>query len=215
MPRQPVDVGMNALFDLVQRSLAPGTFKFYSKVWREWFQLLDEKGVRSTGHAMQELFLGWVAGLFKAGLSVSGVERRLAALAFLCKLLGWPDVTKMFVVRQALKVLRKGTARVDKRRRVSWNLLKAIIGRLEKVCSSSYEQVLFRAAFSLAFYGAFRLSELVSPNRHTQGGVGVGDVFYSEQEVVVWVRRSKTDQLGKGVEVVLHRLSGCVSCPVE
>lgn len=205
---------MKVLFDLVQRSLAPGTFKFYSRVWKDWFQMMDRKGVRGMGHELQDLCLEWVAGLLEAGVSVSGMDKRLAALAFLCKMLGWPDVTKMFVVRQALKGLRKGVARVDKRRPVSWDLLRAIMGRLSVVCPSGYEQVLFKAAFALAFYGAFRLSELVSPNRHTQGGVGVGEVCCSDQKVVVWVRKSKTDQLGRGVEVVLHRLAGCVSCPV-
>lgn len=75
------------------------------------------------------------------------------------------------------------------------------------MCSSVYEVILFKAAFSVAFFGAFWVGELVSPSRGVAGGFMVQDVGAAEDRVVLRLRKSKTDQRGKGVRIEL-------SCPL-
>lgn len=72
--------------------------------------------------------------------------------------------------------------------------------------NSGYEVALFHLAFTLAFFGAFRISELVSPSRCRQGGLMFGDVVVVGRTLECCVRRSKTDQEGKGAVVALHVL---------
>ncbi|KAM4689073.1 uncharacterized protein O3C94_007213 [Discoglossus pictus] len=40
-------------------------------------------------------------------------------------------------------------------------------------CRTPFESLLFRTAFSLAFFGAFRIGELVASSRHGSGGLQV------------------------------------------
>ncbi|KAM3928101.1 uncharacterized protein RB166_006232 [Leptodactylus fuscus] len=60
------------------------------------------------------------------------------------------------------------------------------------------EAVLFSAACCLAFFGALRVGELVSPSRNKLGGLLNGDVVVSGGVLRVRIRRSKTDVLGQG-----------------
>lgn len=50
-------------------------------------------------------------------------------------------------------------------------MLHQLLIQVSRVCSSSHEARLFMAAFTLAFYGTFRLGELVSPSKRA------GEVF--------------------------------------
>ncbi|KAM9324294.1 uncharacterized protein PAF06_000315 [Gastrophryne carolinensis] len=45
------------------------------------------------------------------------------------------------------------------------------MGRLTQVCSLEFEVQLFQAAFSVAFFGALRVGELVSRNKREPGGL--------------------------------------------
>lgn len=120
-------------------------------------------------------------------MSASVVNRRVAGLAFLFKLQGQPDFTKDFWVRQALKGYRKSMVRRDSRRPVTFEILQGIIAQLGSVCSSGYEVLLFKVAFLLAFFGAFRIGELVSPSKKVQGGLGYQEVTCGEEGLKVVV----------------------------
>ncbi|XP_077306255.1 integrase/recombinase xerD homolog [Lithobates pipiens] len=156
----------------------------------------------------------FVSRNLEQGVSVSRMGQKLAGLAFWFKLRGEHDFTKDFWVRQAMKGYRKGRLRKDDRRPVSFELLGRFCGRLGVVCFSEYERVLFRAAFVLAFFGAFRIGELVSPSKTGPGGLFMEDVFCGDDRVRMRIRRSKTDQVGKGKDVVVFAIRDCELCPV-
>lgn len=94
----------------------------------------------------------------------------------------------------------------DGRHPVSFEMLQVLTGSLEKVCSSFYECVLFWAAFALAFFAALRISELVSPSKKVEGGLLYRDVEHVQDTIRIWIRRSKTDQAGRGMTI------GFVNC---
>lgn len=104
---------------------------------------------------------------------MAALNKKVAGLAFLFKWQGFPDFTKDFWVRQALKGYRRARPRKDTRRLVSFEVLQGILTRLPEVCASVYEAALFKVAFALAFFGAFRISELVSPSKKVHGGCWV------------------------------------------
>lgn len=66
----------------------------------------------------------------------------------------------------------------------------------------------------MAFFGTFRISELVSLSKRVVGGLWLGDVQCSELSVQICIRRSKTDQHRKGVRVELFRGHCIQCCPV-
>ena len=48
-----------------------------------------------------------------------------------------------------------------------------------------------------------------------EGGFGFQDVRVEGDRVVIMLRRSKTDQVGRGIRVVLYALPGSEVCPVR
>lgn len=82
------------------------------------------------------------------------------------------------------------------------------------MCFSPFEVQLFKTAFVVAFFGALRVGELVSPSKSVMGGLDVYDVLGHGESVTLLVRKSKTDPFGKGVRVVLGSVPGLALCPV-
>lgn len=139
----------------------------------------------------------------------------MAGLAFLFKWQGRRDYTKDFWLQQAVKGYRKTYKQRDGRRPVSFEMIKQLMLSLETVCRSVYECVLFKAAFALAFFGALRISELVSPSKAIPGGLMYGDVELLQDMVRIWISRSKTDQAGKGMYLDFGRIAESSICPVR
>lgn len=73
---------------------------------------------------------------------------------------------------------------------------------------------MFKAGFCLAFFVALRVGELVLPSRVRSGGLLADDMVLSNRALQVRIRRSKTDVLGHGEWIPLHKVS-CPVCPVR
>lgn len=198
----------------IQQSVSGATWAAYSKVWKEWMGFVQGIGEEPSGRSLHLLLLYYVARKMEEGASVAVLNTQLAGLAFLFKLQGQQDVTKDFWVRQALKGYRKRGIKRDSRRPVTFEVLGSIIEKLGEVCSSEYEITLFKVAFVLAFFGAFRISELVSPAKTVPGGLGWQEVQLERAGLTLVINRSKTDQAGRGRVVRVYPIQGSCLCPV-
>ena len=199
----------------IRRSVSGATWNAYSKVWREWQVFTDGLGIPPAGQEAGLALLHFLNLKMEEGVSASAIDRLLAGLAFLFKWHGGRDFTKDFWVKQSVKGYRKGRRTPDGRRPVSFLMLQSLFRHLQSVCNLAYEIALFQAAFALAFFGALRIGELVSASRTAHGGLLEGDVELWGDEVGVWVRRSKTDQEGKGMRLSLFRVPDATICPVR
>lgn len=212
MPGSPLAPGLAASWLLIRRSVSDGTWSAYCKAWNDWEAVLAE--VQTGTGDYEVVLLYYIGRLYSDGKSAASLGRILSAIAFWFKLRGSLDHTKSFLVRQAVRGFRKGFRVRDSRRPVSFDLLLRFASVLGEVCSSQYEVALFRCSFSLAFFGAFRISELVSPSRVREGGLRFDDVQCHNVSLTCFLRRSKTDQAGRGVTVSLGSLPGSPMCPV-
>lgn len=70
----------------------------------------------------------------------------------------------------------------------------------------------FQVSFSLAFFGALRVGELVPPSKHSKGGLGASDVVLVKDAVRICIWWSKTDVFGQGEWLLLRRVEGTI-CP--
>ncbi|KAM4036363.1 uncharacterized protein ACNLHF_015289 [Anomaloglossus baeobatrachus] len=93
-------------------------------------------------------------------------------------------------------------------------LLQQILSVLGRVCSSPFEVFLFSCAFTLAFFGAFRISELVASSSTRSGGLQAEDMHQYTDRLECFLAKSKTDQQGRGKWIPLFPLSGSRACPV-
>lgn len=179
----------------------------------DWEELLEVLGLGPSDFELGLLY--FIGRAFGGGVSSARLSRDLAAMAFWFKLRGFCDYSKSFLVRQAVRGFRRGTVTRDRRRPVSYELLLQLGQVLRDLVFDGYEWHLFLCAFSLAFFGAFRISELVAPSRVRVGGLLGTDVRCEGSAVHCFLRRSKTDQAGKGVVVSLRELPGSAMCPVH
>ncbi|CAC5400996.1 unnamed protein product [Mytilus coruscus] len=83
------------------------------------------------------------------------------------------------------------------------------------VCKTRYELSLFKAAFSLAFHGLFRVGELVVTNSLQSHTLQLSDIHILSGLLQVGIPSSKTDQLGKGSNIWIYPQSDLMICPVK
>lgn len=133
----------------------------------------------------------------RGGIGV-GLEKKLSGLAFLFKLQACQNFMKDFWVRQEMKGYWRSQKCRDSRSPVLFEILGRVLAQLVFQCSSAYEVSLFKAAFSLAFFGAFWIGELVGPSKKVQGGMWATQVTCGEDRLSLVLRKSKTDQVGRG-----------------
>ncbi|XP_063781311.1 integrase/recombinase xerD homolog [Pseudophryne corroboree] len=215
MPFSSLADSRACLNELVERSLAPKTWKAYVAAWEKWQQF--QGNVSSEGQAPLQQLLEFLGKSKEEGASRAVANTRLALVSFFSKLLGKEDLTKAFVVRTVMK----GWARVeirrpDSREPVTIERLKSIIHIVAKVCNGEYEEKLFKAAFIMAFSGAFRVGELVAQSKMAAGtGLLVKNIAASQGAVLCKIHKSKTDQIGKGRWVQLGRHPDTTVCPIE
>ncbi|OCT96202.1 hypothetical protein XELAEV_18013877mg [Xenopus laevis] len=113
----------------VKNSLAPSTWDYYNGVWNQWVDFERYVSGPLEDGVKLDLLLWFLANLGE-DCSFSKVSKVLAALSFLFKLRGWVDVTKCFIVRQVIKGLRRRRVQGDRRKPVTFGLLRGLFGQL-------------------------------------------------------------------------------------
>ena len=159
--------------------------------------------------------------LFIASLSIQSHSYRTAqlyisAIAFQCKIKFKYDTTKHYIISKLLEGIKRSGCAKRSRLPITFDLLTRVISVLKHVCSNSYEAVLFAAAFSLAFFGFFRVGELVvSRHNVVHRALAFDDLSFSSDRSSMFVRLrfSKTDQMGKGTIIKLQKSGGSL-CPI-
>lgn len=174
-------------------------------------------GREGTWPPSRQHIIDFIAYISSKGCAPSTAKSYISAVAFQCKMLGVSDPTQCFVIRKMLLGMSRLDRRVDSRLPVTPDLLSKLLKSLPNVCKSVYETSLFSAIFSLAYFGFFRIGELVvsSPGLHGHV-INVRNVLLKENESVLQLSlpHSKTDQEGKGVLIDFPAIDS-VACPVK
>lgn len=80
-------------------------------------------------------------------------------------------------MKQALRGYKRQHCSVDSKLPVSAALLEHICAATAEVCFNAYESLLFHVAFSLCFFRAFRISELLPCNSSGSSGFLLSDLW--------------------------------------
>ncbi|XP_072041931.1 integrase/recombinase xerD homolog [Amphiura filiformis] len=154
-----------------------------------------------------------------SGKAPATISSYVAGVSYYHKLGGWQDPTKAFIVAKLLEGCKRLNNRTDPRLPVTLAVLRNIFPVLSSTCSSSYEKLLFQAAFSLAFLDFFLASaefaamsrsasaESVSIKRHFLHG--------DFSALQVRLRFSKTDQRGNATVLTIRNAGEASVCPVS
>ena len=190
----------------VEASLSPATKRAYKSDWDQWEAFCS--AVHSSPRpATPESLALYLASLAEDGKSVSTIERALAAITKGHEVSGLASPRAHPLVKQSLRGIRREIgvrqSRVDA---ISPEQLKLMVTSLPHT-KPGYELRSMRdhVLLVVGFAGGFRRSEIVNLNFE--------DLRQEDDGFVVLLRRSKTDQEGKGRLIGLPYGSHLPTCP--
>ena len=162
-----------------------------------------------------EQIVNFIAYLSFQGYAESTARAYVASIGYECKIRGLDDSTNRFVVSKVLEGFKRLKSKGDTRLPITEKVLARLIDTLDAVCSSFYEAKLYKAAYTLAFFAFLRVGEFaLSKGNNLHTILRVSDVSLLNNQLTLCLRCSKTDQLGRGITIVLNR-HGSSICPVQ
>lgn len=179
----PFPAPPEAVRRLINNSLSDATKRAYRQGLASY---------ESTGRSIPstpETVAGYLAEC-AATWAVATIQRNLAAIAKAHVAVGAPDPTKSEIVRATMRGIRRSLSTAQKEARP---ILKEDLFQMLERMGDGPKDIRDRALLLLGFAGAFRRSELV--------GIDVADIEHVRQGLVVVLRRSKTDQEGRGRKI--------------
>lgn len=153
-----------------------------------------------------------LASMADSGYSVGSIRRAMSGIAKAHEMAGHPSPSKHPAVKYAMKgIARRLGERPAQVDAVTPEALRAMVDAAlnrdgSKPGKASTRGVRNAAMLAFGFAGAFRRSELVALRR--------SDIELTEDGLRVLIRRSKTDQTGKGREVGIPYAANRDHCPV-
>jgi integrase len=188
--------------DFLRAAKSANTLRAYRSDWEDFSTWCNSHGVPFLPAEADTVAL-YVSDLASTA-KPSTIGRRLSAISVAHQAAGHSSPTRSLLVRDTFAGIRRtvGTAQ-DKKSPVRVNHLREAAGQL----GDSLQEVRDKAVVLFGYAGAFRRSELVALN--------VEDVKFSIEGAKVTLRRSKTDQEGKGTVKGIGYGSKSSTCPVR
>ena len=155
----------------------------------------------------------FVSFCYQQGYSPSTVNTYMSAVSFVHKVRNLDDPIESFVLKKLLEGFKRLQSRKDLRAPITEDILVKIVESLPFICYNQYELALFRSVYSLAYFGLFRVGELVFTD-HRQSELILSDINLASQSLTVRIRISKTNQSGRPVMITIPSESDRSICPV-
>lgn len=214
--------GQGQAVAVVQPAAMPAELQETVERARQFFDAAKSAATRRAYAADQRHFGAWAArrglpalpaapetlALYLADMAKdfkrSTISRRLAAIGEQHREAGHDSPTEHPLVRRVAKGIRRELAAPPvKRAPATVEVLRSMVEALPDTLAGRRD----RALLLLGFAGAFRRSELV--------GLDVDDLEAVRDGLVVTLRRSKTDQEGRGAAIGIPYGSNPATCPVR
>jgi integrase len=172
--------------DFASKSKSDNTKNAYASDWAD-FETWAATHSAPTRPAQPETVALYITHLAKAGSKAATIQRRLVAISQAHKGSGYESPTAAQIVRATMSGIRRtiGTATEGKSPILTEHVKMWAAGLGDDLVSMRD-----KALVLVGFAGAFRRSELV--------GLNVSDLEFTPQGLIVTLRKSKTDQEGKG-----------------
>jgi site-specific recombinase XerD len=184
---------IDATMAYAEASKAASTLASYNSDWKQFAVWCHARG--ATPLPCHVGILGvFLSHMAQSGRKASSIGRMTAAIAHFHKQAGYEPPTSQEAVKAVMRGIRRtiGTAPTRKAA-ATHDLVRAMLD----CCPNTLIGIRDRALLALGFAGAFRRSELVA--------LLVSDLVEVPDGFRITIRRSKTDQTGEGVEIVIPR----------
>jgi integrase len=198
-PKEEVE----AADSFAKKSKAVSTRRVYRGDWKRFLEWCDDRGATPLPAAPEVVSI-YLAYLAKNHLPRT-IGRAACAISYAHSLARQPIPTADPRVRATLAGIRREIGMETRHRKDpvhSEELFELVRG-----LSNTLRDCRDRAIILVGFGGAFRRSELVA--------LDVGDIKDQEDGILVRIKRSKTDQEGRGQEVAIPEGVRAATCPVR
>jgi len=179
---------------------APGTREGYRRDFELFKVWCSARGVDALP-ASAETTAGYLASLAESGLMPATIGRRVSAIRYAHKLANLESPTDREAVKATMRGIRR-TVQLPSRRKAP--VLAEVMHKMSRAAALHLKGLRDRALLLLGFSGAFRRSELVA--------LDVGDVEPADEGLRITIRKSKTDQEGRGVTIAIVKGAACCPC---
>ena len=193
--------------DLVRASLATNTQIAYKNAISAFnkFRLYHNFGIHWPAKVPHVQY--FISSCFEKGFSPATISSYCSGISFFHKINQLADPTSTFIIQKMLEGCRRSRKHNDNRAPISKQMLSSICGKLPELCYNHYEILLFKAAFTLAYYGLLRVSEVVYTGPlHKDRPLQLSDVSYDTRNktLILHIRKSKTDQTGNTFNLKIY-----------
>ena len=203
-PHLPAPADLVAVRGYVAESLAPATRRAY-RAGLAAFRAWCEGQAVADLPASAETVAAFIASEADQGRAVSTIEQRLAAIRWAHEAKGLELPTASKLVRSTMAGIRRERGVAPKRKApVTVDRLAAMVSHADAETLKGKRD---RALLLFGFASAMRRSELVA--------LVVGDLEATDRGLLVTVRRSKTDQEGRGHQRAIVPGRKVELCPVR
>lgn len=182
---------------------AANTQRAYARHWQEFETFSHTRGYAPFPASVTAV-VEFITEQAAHRKRVATIDQKLAALAFKHRAANVPNPTETQIVREVMAGIRRtiGTAPQQKA-----PVTLAELAPMIQATGNDLHGARDRAILLLGFAGAFRRSELAA--------LDVEDVRFTSDEMIVTLRKSKTDQEGRGQKKVIPMLGDTALCPVR
>lgn len=205
VPSDALEAAQEAAQAYASNSHASNTHRAYDWALNDFRKWADKNSINSEPPNDPEIIAAWIAQSAKEGLSVSTIKIFLAAVSRHHREQGFESPTKSCLVKDVWKGIRRSKGAAPKKMKAP--LLAEHVALMVRAIRSS-DKFLLRdsAILLLGFSGGFRRSELMQ--------IRVTDALFTKRGVIITLRKSKTDQEGKGRRVSIPYIGVDDVCPV-
>ena len=139
---------------------------------------------------------------------VSTLKRRLASISVIHKLKGhYIDIKHPLIIENLMGIQRKKGVFQKSKKPILINELKEIISIIDNSEKDERKKARDKALMLIGFSGGFRRSELVN--------IDLEDLEFTKEGVKIFLKRSKTDQSGKGMIKAIPYFKDINFCPIH
>ena len=208
----------NGIVSLLNASVAPNTAAAYRTAINAFIQFSSEFSLPSALPISTHHVVLFISYCFEKGLSLKTINTYIAGLNYLHKLNGYNDLREPFIVKKMIEGCLRLRKQGDSRLPITIAILQDVCAVLTVICYNHYEACLFKAAYVLAFFGLFRVSELVVPSSLlTNRTLMRQDVCIDSEYkyVSITLRVWKTNQSGPPTTLKIPKEKKAELCPVQ
>ena len=195
-----------ATLNNLKNSKADNTLRAYKSDFKDFSIFCSKHGLNSlpTEPKIVSLYLTYLSKSSK----ISTLRRRLVSISMVHKLKGHYLDTKHPIIVENLIGIRRAKGSIQKGKKpLLINHLKLIINVINQQKNKELKKIRDKSIILIGFGGGFRRTELISINYE--------DLEFVSEGLKIFIKRSKTDQLGEGMIKGLPYFTNDIYCPVK